>query len=54
MHLSQDTLVALLKTFSEIPMDIEGDIFGKIYEYFLLWAGAECVCDGELGGLSTI
>src|SRR5260370_20452857 len=34
-RLNNDTLVALLKTFSQIPMDIEGDIFGKIYEYFL-------------------
>lgn len=29
------TLVALLKNFNSIPMDIEGDVFGKIYEYFL-------------------
>lgn len=28
-------LISLLKTFSEIPFDGEGDIFGKIYEYFL-------------------
>ncbi len=27
-----DLLVALLKFFSGIPMDIEGDVFGKIYE----------------------
>ncbi len=29
------TLVELLKTFNSIPMDIEGDAFGRIYEYFL-------------------
>lgn len=33
--LENSTLIGLLKTFSEIPMDIEGDMFGKIYEYFL-------------------
>ena len=31
----KDLLVSLLKTFSEIPMDVECDVFGKIYEYFL-------------------
>jgi type I restriction enzyme M protein len=34
-RLDKDTLLALLKTFSEIQMDVEGDVFGKIYEYFL-------------------
>jgi type I restriction enzyme M protein len=28
-------LVSLLKNFAAIPMTIEGDAFGKIYEYFL-------------------
>jgi type I restriction enzyme M protein len=28
-------LVSLLKNFAAVPMDIEGDAFGKIYEYFL-------------------
>ena len=28
-------LKELLKTFSQIPLDLEGDSFGKIYEYFL-------------------
>jgi len=27
-----DLLVALLKQFSNIPMDMEGDVFGKIYD----------------------
>lgn len=31
----QSVLISLLKNFSEIPMDKEGDHFGKIYEYFL-------------------
>lgn len=30
-----DTLSSLLKTFSTIPMDADGDVFGRIYEYFL-------------------
>lgn len=34
-RLDKDTLLALLKTFSQIQMDVEGDVFGKIYEYFL-------------------
>ncbi|WIG60508.1 MAG: Type I restriction-modification system, DNA-methyltransferase subunit M [Ktedonobacterales bacterium] len=34
-RLEKDTLWALLKIFSAIPMDLEGDVFGKIYEYFL-------------------
>ena len=34
-RLENDTLVALLRLFTSIPMDIEGDVFGKIYEYFL-------------------
>ena len=29
------TLVELLKIMASIPMDIEGDAFGRIYEYFL-------------------
>lgn len=28
------TLSTLLKTFNSVPMDVEGDVFGKIYEYF--------------------
>lgn len=33
--LEKNLLVTLLKNFSSIPMTIEGDAFGKIYEYFL-------------------
>ncbi|MFQ5455323.1 MAG: N-6 DNA methylase [Nitrospirota bacterium] len=40
-------LIALLKTFSSIPMDIEGDLFGKIYEYFL---GKFAMAEGQRGG----
>lgn len=34
-RLSNDVLVVLLKNFNSVPMDIEGDAFGRIYEYFL-------------------
>lgn len=40
-------LFALLKTFNSIPMDIEGDVFGKIYEYFL---GKFALTEGRGGG----
>jgi len=42
-----DVLVALLKLFSSIQMDIEGDVFGKIYEYFL---GKFAASEGKKGG----
>jgi len=45
--IEKDTLVALLKTFSLIPVDIEGDAFGKIYEYFL---GKFAMAEGQKGG----
>jgi type I restriction enzyme M protein len=40
-------LKALLKAFSTIPMDLEGDSFGKIYEYFLAEFAAT---EGSMGG----
>jgi len=46
-HLNDDTLVAVLKLFSEIPMDVDGDMFGKIYEYFL---GNFAMSEGQRGG----
>jgi type I restriction enzyme M protein len=46
-RLDNDTLFTLLKTFSEIPMDIEGDVFGRIYEYFL---GRFAMAEGQRGG----
>src|SRR3972149_9521310 len=42
-----DLLLALLKQFSNIPMDMEGDVFGKIYEYFL---GKFAMSEGKQGG----
>src|SRR5215210_5671241 len=46
-RIENSTLVALLKTFSSVPMDIEGDAFGKIYEYFL---GKFAMSEGQKGG----
>ena len=40
-------LVSLLKNFSQIEMDVEGDQFGKIYEYFL---GNFARAEGQRGG----
>ena len=34
-RLSNQVLFNLLKNFNSVPMNIEGDAFGKIYEYFL-------------------
>lgn len=42
-----DILPQLLKTFSDIPRDASGDIFGKIYEYFL---GKFALSEGQKGG----
>lgn len=47
MRLGNSVLTALLKTFSEIPMDVEGDMFGNIYEYFL---GKFAMSEGQKGG----
>src|SRR5712692_4739468 len=44
--LENDLLATLLKTFSTIPM-MEGDVFGKIYEYFL---GEFAKDEGSKGG----
>jgi type I restriction enzyme M protein len=46
-RLNDATLVSLLRTFHQIEMDIEGDVFGKIYEYFL---GKFAMSEGQRGG----
>ena len=46
-RLGNDTLVTLLKHFHGIEMDVEGDVFGKIYEYFL---GKFAMSEGQRGG----
>ena len=40
-------LATILRTFSDIPMDVEGDVFGRIYEYFL---GKFAMAEGQRGG----
>ena len=34
-RLENSTLVELLKLMSSIPADIEGDVLGRVFEYFL-------------------
>ena len=46
-RLGNDILVSLLKTFNAIQMDMQGDVFGKIYEYFL---GKFAMSEGQKGG----
>lgn len=46
-RLENATLVELLKLLASVPMDIEGDAFGKIYEYFL---GNFARAEGQKGG----
>jgi type I restriction enzyme M protein len=46
-RLENATLATLLKTLSAIPDDLEGDVFGRIYEYFL---GKFAMSEGQKGG----
>jgi len=46
-RLENSILIELLKLMASIPMDIEGDMFGKIYEYFL---GEFALAEGQHGG----
>ena len=46
-RLDNTLLKELLKTMNSVPMDIEGDTFGKIYEYFL---GHFAMSEGQKGG----
>jgi type I restriction enzyme M protein len=45
--LSNDTLVSLLRSVNAILGDMEGDAFGKVYEYFL---GKFAIAEGAKGG----
>lgn len=40
-------LFSLLRIFNSIPMDVRGDVFGKVYEYFL---GKFAMAEGQKGG----
>ena len=44
---SNSLLVELIRLMDKISMDIEGDAFGKIYEYFL---GKFAMSEGQKGG----
>ena len=46
-RIDNPTLIEILRILSGIPMDIEGDVFGKIYEYFL---GKFAMKEGQKGG----
>lgn len=46
-RLEKSTLIELLRVMEQIPMDIEGDAFGKVYEYFL---GNFAMSEGQRGG----
>lgn len=46
-RLEKRTLLELLRIMEQIPMDIEGDVFGKVYEYFL---GNFAMSEGQRGG----
>src|SRR5262249_16510471 len=46
-RIENSTLVSLLKIFSQIPVDVEGDAFGQIYEYFL---SSFAFSEGQKGG----
>jgi type I restriction enzyme M protein len=46
-RLDNASLVELLKLMASTPMDIEGDAFGRIYEYFL---GKFAMAEGHKGG----
>lgn len=45
--LDNESIIAMLKNFNQIPNDIEGDAFGRIYEYFL---GKFAISEGRRGG----
>lgn len=44
---SKRALKGLIRSFSDIPADASGDVFGKIYEYFL---GKFALSEGQKGG----
>ena len=46
-RLEKSTLFELLRIMERIPMDIEGDAFGRVYEYFL---GNFAMKEGQRGG----
>ncbi len=47
MGLQNSTLVTLLRSVNFILGDIDGDVFSKVYKYFL---GKFAMADGQKGG----
>lgn len=47
-RLDNSTIAELLRTMDSIPRDMEGDAFGRIYEYFL---GNFAMSEGQHGGV---
>jgi type I restriction enzyme M protein len=47
INMEDSVLINLLKIFNKIPTDLDRDIFGKIYEYFL---GKFAMSEGQRGG----
>lgn len=47
MRLDNDMLISLLRRFNFSVEDLEGDVFGQIYEYFL---GKFAMAEGQKGG----
>ena len=48
-QIGSETLIALIRLFDTIPLDLEGDTFGRIYEFFL---GKFAMKEGQGGGNS--
>lgn len=46
-RVNEDLPSKLLRTFADIPVDASGDLFGKVYEYFL---GEFALAEGQGGG----
>ncbi|MFW9886880.1 MAG: N-6 DNA methylase [Candidatus Thorarchaeota archaeon] len=46
-QLDREVLFSLLRDFNSIPIDVSGDAFGKVYEYFL---GKFAMAEGRGGG----
>ena len=46
-RLEKPVLIELRRAMTEISMEVEGDVFGKIYEYFL---GKFAMAEGQRGG----
>jgi type I restriction enzyme M protein len=46
--IENNTLIELIRVFDNIPLDMRGDLFGRIFEYFL---GNFAMAEGQGGGM---